>query len=150
MRAEQIGQGEERTYVIIFHVGDEVINGLTVFAKRYDVSFARFTAIGAFCEATLAYFDWESKEYQPIHVREQVEVLSLIGDIADADGQPKVHAHVVVGRPDGMTLGGHIQEAKVRPTLEVVLTETPEQLRRVYDPETGLALIRLPRGRHGA
>ena len=75
--------------------------------------------------------------------REQVEVLSLIGDVALKDDAPQVHAHVVVGRSDGTTLGGHLVEARVRPTLEVILVETPEHLRKEVDPETGLALIRL-------
>ncbi len=92
---------------------------------------------------TLGYFDWETKEYQKIPVREQVEVLSLIGDVALKDGEPKVHAHVVVGRSDGSTRGGHLLEAHVRPTLEVILTESPAHLRKQIDEESGLALIRI-------
>jgi hypothetical protein len=92
---------------------------------------------------TLGYFDWPKKEYQKIPVREQVEVLSLIGDVAQKAGKPTVHAHVVVGRSDGSTRGGHLIEAHVRPTLEVILVETPAHLRKEHDPESGLALIRL-------
>ena len=94
---------------------------------------------------TLGYFDWEKKDYQPrSRVREQVEVLSLVGDVAlDEGGKPKVHAHVVVGRSDGTTRGGHLLEGHVRPTLEVMLVESPAHLRRRHDPESGLALIRL-------
>jgi predicted DNA-binding protein with PD1-like motif len=88
-------------------------------------------------------FLWESKQHDKIPVREQVEVLSLIGDVALKDGEPKVHAHVVVGRSDGSTRGGHLIEAHVRPTLEVILTEAPEHLRKEVDKATGLALIRL-------
>ncbi len=71
-------------------------------------------------------------------------MLSLVGDVAlTTKGQPKVHAHVVVGQSDGTAHGGHLLEAHVRPTLEVILTESPQHLQRVHDPETGLALIRL-------
>lgn len=66
-----------------------------------------------------------------------------MGDIAVEDGKKKVHAHVVLGRRDGSAWGGHLLAAKVRPTLEVVLTESPSYLRRVHDPESGLALIRI-------
>jgi predicted DNA-binding protein with PD1-like motif len=76
-------------------------------------------------------------------VREQVEVLSLIGDVALQDGEPKVHAHVVVGRADGSTRGGHLVEAHVRPTLELTLTESPAHLHKQFDPESDLALIRV-------
>ena len=77
-------------------------------------------------------------------MREGDEVLALVGDIAvQEDGGKKVHAHVVLGRRDGSACGGHLLAAKVRPTLEVILTESPNYLRRVHDRETGLALIRI-------
>jgi predicted DNA-binding protein with PD1-like motif len=137
----------QKTYALIFATGDEVMSTLTAFAKEHRLSGSHFTAIGAFQEATLAYFDWEKKAYQKIPVREQVEVVSLVGDVALAEnGEPKVHAHVVVGRSDGSARAGHLLEARVRPTLEVVLTETPAHLQRRHDPQSGLALIRLTGG----
>ena len=92
---------------------------------------------------TLGYFDWPSRKYEKIPVNEQVEVLSLIGDIAVKDGQSAVHAHIVVGRSDGSKRGGHLLEAHVRPTLEVVIDESPAHLKKQLDPESGLALIDL-------
>lgn len=133
----------EKTYALIFDTGDEVMAGLLGFARQNATGGAHFTAIGAFREATLGYFDWESKKYKHIPLQEQVEVLSLIGDVALEDSEPKVHAHVVVGRSDGSTRGGHLIEARVRPTLEVILTESPAHLRKHHDPESGLALIRV-------
>ena len=91
----------------------------------------------------LGYFDWEKKDYTRIPIEEQVEVLALVGDIASNDGEPKLHPHVVVGKADGTAHGGHLLEAHVRPTLEVIITESPAHLQRCSDPETGLALIRL-------
>ncbi len=133
----------EKTFALIFETGDEVMAGLSAFAAERGLASSRFTAIGAFREVTLGYFNWEKKEYEKIPVREQVEVLSLIGDVAlDDNGKPKVHAHVVVGRSDASTRGGHLLEGHVRPTLEVMLVESSRGLRRRYDPESGLALIR--------
>ena len=121
-----------------------MIAGLGGFAAENDLNAASITAIGAFSDATLGYFDMERKEYKQIPVREQVEVLSLIGDIAPKEnGEPQVHAHVVLGKSDGTTKGGHLLEAHVRPTLEVILTESPKHLRRRTDEETGLPLIDL-------
>ena len=133
----------EKTFALIFDTGDEVMSNLVEFAGSNKLGAARLTAIGAFSEVTLGYFDWEKKDYKKIPVREQVEVLSLIGDVALKDGEPKVHAHVVVGRSDGTTMGGHLIEARVRPTLEVILTESPAHLQKQVDEESGLALIRL-------
>ena len=105
---------------------------------------AQLSAIGAFARAELAYFDWETKAYQPIRVEEQVEVASMLGDIGtDESGAPALHAHLVLGRRDGSAVAGHLVEATVRPTLEVVIIEAPAHLRRRKDPATGLALLRL-------
>jgi len=143
VKATLLNEGDERTFALVFDVGDETMAGLTAFADEHRVGAAQFTAIGAFSGAVLGFFDWETKEYRRIPVKEQVEVLSLIGDIALDNGQPKVHAHVVVGLADGTTRGGHLMTGHVRPTLEVILVESPQRLQRVYDPNSGLALIRV-------
>lgn len=130
-----------RTFAVVFEKGDEANAGLTSFAGDHNVTGAAVTAIGAFQEAVLAYFDREQKRYLDIPVDEQVEVLSLVGDIALRDDAPTIHAHVVAGRPDGSTIGGHLQSGIVWPTLEVIVAETPAHLHKRVDPDTGLALI---------
>ena len=142
MKAKLIYEEQgEKTFALVFDPGDEVIEELTNFAKENDLSAARFTAIGAFSDATLGYFDMEKKEYEKIPVDEQVEVLSLVGDVALFEGEPKLHVHAVLGRSDGTTRGGHLLGAHVQPTLEVVIVESPEHLRRETDEETGLPLL---------
>lgn len=134
---------QPKTYAVIFETGDEVAAGLSEFAKEHRLKASHFTAIGAFQDITLGYFDWEQKDYRRIPVREQVEALSLIGDVALDQGVPKVHAHVIVGKADGTVLGGHLLEAHVRPTLEVMIVESPSVLRKSYDPLSKLDLIRV-------
>jgi predicted DNA-binding protein with PD1-like motif len=138
-----VGQGENRTFVLVFDTGDEVVEGLTRFAESEHLASSHFTGIGAFRDAVIGYFDWEKKDYLRIPVREQVEVLSLAGDITLDQDHPKVHAHVVLGSRDGNARGGHLLEGHVRPTLELVVVESPSHLRREMDAESGLALIRL-------
>lgn len=142
MRAKLLNENGERSYALVFDTGEDPVKLLTRFAEEHSIGAASFTAIGAFSDAVLGYFDWEKKDYLRTRVAEQVEVLALIGDIAIAEGKPKLHAHVVLGRRDATALGGHLLEARVRPTLEVILTESPTHLARRHDPETGLALIR--------
>jgi len=138
-----LNAGPERTFAVVFETGDEVMAELTRFAEEQGLDASRFTAIGAFSSAMLGYFDWQKKEYERIPVNEQVEVLALVGDVALDKGKPKIHAHVVVGLRDGAARGGHLLEAHVRPTLEVVLTESPGYLKRELDHESGLALIKI-------
>jgi predicted DNA-binding protein with PD1-like motif len=143
MRAKVIDEMAPRTWALVFDTGDEVVAPLTEFATLHQLTAARFTAIGAFSQATLGYFDWQKKDYDRIPIDEQVEVLSLVGDVALDGGQPKIHAHVVVGKRDGSAHGGHLLDARVRPTLEVMLVESSARLSRVFDPASGLALIEI-------
>ena len=137
-------QQEPRTYVVIFQTGDEIASGLKQVAGEAELAASSFKAIGALSQVKLAWLNWETKKYEPsVVLDERVELLSMIGDIALKDGKPQVHAHVVVGKSDGTAHGGHLLEAHVRPTCEVVLTESPEHLQKQIDPESGLALIRL-------
>ena len=116
MKSKQIKESVPLTYALVFDKGDEVMAVLSEFAERED--------------------------YKRIPIEEQVEVLSLVGDVAvEEGGGPKIHAHVVVGKSDGSAHGGHLLEAVVWPTLEVILTEEPSHLWRRHDAETGLPLI---------
>lgn len=130
-----------RTFMLVLASGDEAIACLTAFAREQRLHASHFTAIGAFSSAVVGYFDWEKKDYRRVPISEQVEVLSLIGDVTVGQDAPKVHAHVVVGKQDASAHGGHLLEGRVRPTLEIVLTEAPAHLKRKHDPESGLALI---------
>ena len=134
----------KRTFAVILQTDDEAMRCLKEFAEKEGIGGAQVTAIGALSRAKLAYFDWETKAYQPIEVGEQVEVASLVGDIAiGPDGKPSVHAHAVLGRRDCSAMAGHLEEAHVRPTLEIIVTEAPAHLCKAKDKESGLALIRL-------
>jgi predicted DNA-binding protein with PD1-like motif len=133
----------QRTIGAILGAGDEVKSCLAAVAREEKLSAASFSAIGAFRKAVIRYFDWEKKDYQPIEIDEQVEVASLNGDIAlDENDEPMLHIHVVLGRSNGSAAAGDLGEGQVRPTLEVVITESPAHLRRKLDAETGLPLIR--------
>ena len=133
----------ERTFVVVFDKGEEVVQGLTAFASSEQLRASQITAIGALSDVTLGYFDRESRQYRRIPLREQVEVLSLLGVVTLDGEKPKLHSHIVVGRRDGSAHGGHLLEAHVWPTLEVIVEESPAYLQRKLDPASGLALIDL-------
>lgn len=132
-----------KTFILVFKTGDELADGLLHFAKNQNLSAASFKAVGALSSVRLGWFSWESKKYEPsVTLDEQVELLSLIGDVALKDGEPVVHAHAVIGKKDGTAHGGHLLNARIRPTCEVVLTESPVHLQKFIDPDSGLALIK--------
>jgi predicted DNA-binding protein with PD1-like motif len=135
--------GGQRTFALVLETGEEALKSIERFIAKEQVFAAAIMGIGAFSDVVLLYFDWERKAYLSNAVGEQVEVASLIGDVAEApSGTPAAHIHLVVGRRDGTAMAGHLGEGHVRPTLELIVTESPTHLRKVQDPESGLALIR--------
>ena len=133
-----------RTFVVALATGERLMDSITRFAAEHRLAASEFTAIGAFAWARLACFDPESRGYVDIPVDEQAELASLNGRITrpeGGEGDPHLHVHCVLSRPDGSAIAGHLMEAEVRPTAEVFVTDSPTELHRRTDPESGLALI---------
>jgi uncharacterized protein len=135
---------QPKTFVLVFETNDELARGLKEFASEQKLASASLKAIGALSSVKLGWLNWETKQYVPsVSLDEQVELLSLIGDVALKDGEPQVHAHAVIGKRDGTAHGGHLLQAHIRPTCEVVLTESPAHLKKEFDPTAGIALVKL-------
>lgn len=142
MQVQLVSRGEQtQQYAVIFYQGDEAFSGLQEFAEKYHITSAHFTAIGAVNGATLAWFDPQRKMYKKIPIQGQHEVIGMSGDVALYQGKPVVHTHMVVGYPDGTTRGGHVLDAYVSPTLEVMVAVDPIAMHKRFDPETDLTLI---------
>jgi len=143
MQYKLINNDQQKTYAVILESDEEVMEQLIAFAKKEKVSISQFTAIGAFSETVVGFFDFSIKDYKKIPLKEQMEVLTLNGDITLFNDDYKIHAHVILGKEDGRAYGGHLLKATVHPTLEIILNESPAWLRRETDAETGLALIKI-------
>jgi uncharacterized protein len=142
MQVQSLNPGEPtKQYAVIFYQGDEAFSGLLEFAEKYQVTSAHFSAIGAVNRATLGWFDPQRKMYKKIFINGQHEVIGMSGDIALYKGKPVVHTHMIVGSPDGTTQGGHLLDANVSPTLEVMMTVDPATMQKRLDPATDLTLI---------
>ncbi|EIE49283.1 DNA-binding protein with PD1-like DNA-binding motif [Salipiger aestuarii] len=134
--------GGRRKFVLALDAGENAIESITAFAQDHDLGATSLTGIGAFAQASLGYFNPATKEFRQNDITDQTEVLSMIGNIAvEADGKHKLHVHVVLGCIDATTRGGHLIEASVRPTLEIVLEESPAHLARGVDAKSGLVLL---------
>lgn len=131
----------QRTFLLVMDKEDEAFSQITAFAADHQITAASITAIGACSSVTLGYFDPDVSDYRQSSFDEQLEIVSFIGGIAEEDGKPALHAHVVLGRRDFSTLAGHLMEMTIFPTMEIVLTENPAHLRKHLDRETGLTLI---------
>jgi uncharacterized protein len=137
-----VREGEHRrTFAFVLEPGEDPIAVLTDRANAYSLASCQISGIGGFVRATLGYFERAQRGYRKIPIQEQVEVLSLLGDVAHADTGRVVHVHCVLGLRDGTTRGGHLLDAQVWPTLEVIVTEWPKFLQKRFDASTGLALL---------
>jgi uncharacterized protein len=132
-----------KTYALVYEKGDEFISKLQGFAEQHALAASHFTAIGGFSDAIVGFFDRQKMDYKKIPVNEQVEVLILAGNITVSDNEYKIHAHAVLGKADASAVGGHILEAHIWPTLEVIIEESQKHLFRKIDAETGLPLLDL-------
>jgi uncharacterized protein len=144
MKSKSFNDGAERTFVLVLDQGEEAFKTITEFADKEQIGGASVTAIGAFSQAHLGWFDLAAKQYQPIDVNDQCEVLSLIGDVAQGDdGKSSLHLHAVLGLKDGSVRGGHFVSGLVQPTLEVIIRESVVHLRRKKRADLGIALINI-------
>ena len=143
MKYKLINNDEQRTFAIILESGEEVMEELMAFTKEEKLSASQFSAIGAFKETIVGFFDFSIKNYKKIPFKEQMEVLALNGDISMYNNEFKIHAHVVLGKEDGTAHGGHLMKAIVHPTLEIILNESPAYLKREMDEKSGIPLIKI-------
>lgn len=133
-----------KEYALVLARGDEVMTALSDFARAEQVTAASFSAIGAVRTAEVGWFDFEKQQYKAMLHDDQLEVLSLLGDIGlGADGNATVHAHVTLGRESGRAFGGHLIRATVSPTLEVFVTSYPQPLKKQRDVKDDVELFQL-------
>ncbi len=138
---------DDDRYIIRFEDGEVFPEHFLDFLAAQSIEGASFTGLGAFQRSRIAFFDVDARQYRDIELDEQLEVLSLVGNVAVHDEALLVHAHVTLGRSDGTTLGGHLRQGIVRPTLEVALRVLSSPLRRAKDLKYGLPSLDL-KSRH--
>jgi uncharacterized protein len=110
--AELLSDGDVKTYLVVFHTGQEVMQGLLAFARKHKLVAGHLTGIGAVSDAVIGYFDPEKKTYLRNHEKGQVEVLSLTGNLALDDDEPFFHVHVALGLRDGGAGVDHVPQGR--------------------------------------
>lgn len=143
MNYKLINDDKQKTYAVILESGEEAMEQLLAFAKSLNLSASQFSAIGAFSDTTLGFFDFSIKDYKKNRFDQQMEVVSLVGDITMYENEYKVHGHVVLGNEKGNVFGGHLVRGIVHPTLEIILNESPLYLKREMDEKSGIPLIKI-------
>lgn len=134
-------------YILRLLRGEDVLPSIVAFCKRKGILSGSFRAIGAIEESKIGYYDLASKKYGQKEYADAMEVASMIGNVAQVDGEPFVHCHAVLSGiapgTENESIGGHVFEAKVTVTLEVHLVAFNEQISRELDEDIGLKLLKL-------
>jgi predicted DNA-binding protein with PD1-like motif len=102
--------------------------------------------IGAVAEVGLRYYDLDARTYLTIPVPAGGhELVSTQANLAWKDGKPFLHMHVAIGGRRGETLSGHLEDAVVHVTVELVILTFPDlRVGRTPDEAVGLALWDFP------
>jgi predicted DNA-binding protein with PD1-like motif len=130
-----------RKYVLVLDAEEEAVATIAAFATQEAFRAPVCPPSGLLADLA-RLLQPSTKEFVQNEVDEQTEVLSMLGNIASgAEGQVKLHIHVVLGCRDASTRGGHLVAGWARPTLEVMIEESPEHLQRGLDQKTGLVLL---------
>ena len=118
----------------------DLVQTMTELVRSKGIEAGSFTAIGALKRARLGYYDQKNHEYRELKIDSPHEMASCIGNVSLKDGEPFIHAHVVLADETGNTKAGHLLEGVVF-AAEVHLRQLEgPRLERKYDEVTGLSL----------
>ena len=131
------------TYIIRLDAGDKIMDSLRSLCEQDQIGAGVFNGLGAVEQAELGWFERETKNYRTLRIAEPCEIVSLHGNVSRLDGKPFLHCHVALADKTFGVRGGHLREAVVSATSEIVLTRFFEELERKKDERTGLYLLDL-------
>lgn len=122
--------------------GDEVVKSLKKLAEKENIAFASISGIGAVGRAVIGYFDTVERRFKSSEIKGDLEIVSLAGNINKMDGKTYLHLHMSVANESGAVFGGHLSEAVISGTGEIVLHCIDAETDRIYDDKTGLNIIK--------
>ena len=129
-------------YLIRLDKDEKIIGTLLNFLKNNKIKAGFFLGLGAIHEVELAHYALENKKYSSKSLKGAFEIVSLLGNSCIFDGKEYIHAHIIVGDSEMKTYGGHLKEAVVGPTCEIIFEEIDGEIGREYSEEIGLNLFK--------
>lgn len=131
----------EKTFFIRFEPGEEILTGLKSFCDNENVKLATVQAIGAINKVIIGFYDLSKKEYFPRTITGDHEITSLNGTITEMNDSAYIHLHITIADEENKVIGGHLNEAIVSATCEMVVTEISGKVNRYYNKDIGINLL---------
>ncbi|MBQ8200524.1 MAG: DNA-binding protein [Clostridia bacterium] len=122
--------------------GEEVLAQLKAMAIQENVRLASVRALGAVNDFTVGVFKTREKKYYANRFTGDHEIVSLTGTISTMSGEYYAHLHMSAGDEQGRVFGGHLNEAVVSATCEMVVQIIDGEVDRAFDEDVGLNLFR--------
>lgn len=122
--------------------GEEVMEQLKEVCLKEKVELAEVNALGALKEFTVGVFNTQTKVYKSNHFVFPSEITSLWGTVTTQDGAFYPHLHMSAGNEEGHEFGGHLQQAVVSATVEMVIRPVKGRVEREFSPTVGLNLMK--------
>ena len=132
------------TLIVRIDPGEEIVEQVRAVAEREDVKLASVNALGALNDFTVGVFNTEEKQYYANRFRGPFEIVSLTGTISTMDGAFYQHLHMSAGDGKGVVYGGHLNQAVVSATCEMVIRVIDGEVDREMSEEIGLNLFKFP------
>ena len=132
---------DNNTYVLSCKKGEELMEGIKEFCREEHIEAASFSAIGATNEVELAWYDLVAKKYVTTLLKEDMEIVSLNGNVSKMGDDLIIHNHGVLSFQDMSTKAGHVMKVMISGACEVILTRLKGKIDRAYDEDTGLNLM---------
>ena len=136
--------------VIRLRKGDKLVESIKEVLEKENVKAGFITGIGACDRLEIGLFDPSKKKYKTKTYEENLEIASLTGNISNMDGKLYTHFHIICGRVEsnpakgslsGAAIAGHLNEAEISLTAEIVITTINGDINRKHDPDLGINLI---------
>ena len=134
---------DDGLWVVVLKKGERIIEELRGFIEKENINSGYFNAIGAVSSVKLGHYNLQKGEYTTREFERPMEIVSLMGNVTTAEEERVVHGHILVGTEEMFVYGGHLKEATVAATCEIILREFKEKVSRRYDSEIRLNLIAL-------
>lgn len=134
-----------QTFVLRLEMGDDILAVLRRFAEAKRIRAGAFEGIGSLSKAKLGHYDFKEKRYTFQVFEDDLEIITLAGNISTVDTAAVPHVHVTLGRRDFTVIGGHLDEGSSANMVEIVLQKLPGRLVKAKDEGVGLNLLQLPR-----
>ncbi|MDD2446863.1 MAG: DNA-binding protein [Tissierellia bacterium] len=129
-------------YVVRLDIGEDIVQSVKELAEKEGIRLGVVTGIGAVNKATIGLYEVSKQQYISTELSEDMEIVSLGGNISEMNGEVYVHLHIALGCSGSNVKAGHLNSAIISGTGELIIDEIVGAVDRVKDNVSGLNIFK--------